>query len=143
MYSLKNTHNHKKSLVKFCKKKFQKKFPKKKFQKKLKKGYQDFHAPKQGGEGAYTDATVITHLYTCTGKEQARRQAQRQGDMEARRQRDIEMERSNTFRCLFVWVVWSLSLVGSLWFGSLWFGLVRFGCQIDWFRFLTSHKKIF
>ena len=35
-----------------------------------------------------------------------------------------EIERSNTFRCLFVWVVWSLSLVGSLWFGSLWFGSV-------------------
>ena len=36
----------KKNLVEFCKKKFQKKFPKKKFKKKLKKGYQDFHAPK-------------------------------------------------------------------------------------------------
>ena len=52
MYSLKNTHNHKKNLeekknlVKFCKKKNSKKNHKKKFQKKLKKGYQDFHAPK-------------------------------------------------------------------------------------------------
>ena len=36
----------KKNLVKFCKKKFQKKSPKKNFKKKLKKGYQDFHAPK-------------------------------------------------------------------------------------------------
>ena len=52
MYSLKNTHNHKKSLVgkknlvEFCKKNFKKNFPKKNFKKKLKKGYQDFHAPK-------------------------------------------------------------------------------------------------
>ena len=46
MYSLKNTHNHKKSLVEFCKKNFQKKIIKKNFKKKLKKGYQDFHAPK-------------------------------------------------------------------------------------------------
>ena len=36
----------KKNLVEFCKKKFQKKISQKKFQKKLKKGYQDFHAPK-------------------------------------------------------------------------------------------------
>ena len=52
MHSLKNIHNHKKNLVekknlvKFCKKKFQKKISQKKFKKKLKKGYQDFHAPK-------------------------------------------------------------------------------------------------
>ena len=36
----------KKNLVKFCKKKFKKKISQKKFKKKLKKGYQDFHAPK-------------------------------------------------------------------------------------------------
>ena len=71
MHYLKNTHNHKlknlpqkttttrknpprqKNLAEVCKKnskkKFQKnakKFPQKKFKKKLKKGYQDFHAPK-------------------------------------------------------------------------------------------------
>ena len=47
MYSLKNTHNHKKNLVKCCKKKFKKKISQKKIsKKKLKKGYQDFHAPK-------------------------------------------------------------------------------------------------
>lgn len=51
MHSLKNTHNHKKNFVKFCKKKFKKKFSKKNFKKKLKKGYQDFHAPNRGGEG--------------------------------------------------------------------------------------------
>ena len=49
MYSLKNTHNHKKEPCEILQKKiFKKKFKKifrKKFQKKLKKGYQDFHAP--------------------------------------------------------------------------------------------------
>ena len=51
MYSLKNTHNHKKEPCgkkepcEILQKKFKKKFPKKNFKKKLKKGYQDFHAP--------------------------------------------------------------------------------------------------
>ena len=50
MHSLKNTHNHKKEpreiLQKKNSKKNQKKSQKKFSKKKLKKGYQDFHAPK-------------------------------------------------------------------------------------------------
>ena len=52
----------------------QKKIPKKKFPKKIskknwRKATKIFTLLNRGGEGAYTDATVITHLYTCTGKE--------------------------------------------------------------------------
>ena len=59
----------------------------------------------------------------------------------------MEMERSNTFRCLFVWVVWSLSLVGSLWLSGL-SGLSGFlgclGClEFIGSDFLTSIKKFF
>ena len=43
MHSLKNTHNHKKEPREILQKKISKK---KNFKKKLKKGYQDFHAPK-------------------------------------------------------------------------------------------------
>ena len=124
-------------LQKISKKNFQKKI-----QKKLKKGYQDFHAPKQGrgGMGLYRCVMVITLV-------QARRQARnRHGDMG----QIAETERYHPFAylsglvrfglvrfTLVVWVVWSLwacrlSLVGLLWFS--WF---------SWFSFLPLHKIFF
>ena len=77
MHSIKNTHNHKKNLVKFCKKKFQKKifkkmpkkFPQKKFQKKIEERLPRFSRSQigGGGRGLYKCVMVITLLYTCTG----------------------------------------------------------------------------
>ena len=132
MHSLKNTHNHKKELcrkknfVDFCKK-IPKKFPKKKFKKKLKKGYQDFHAPKQGGGGygLYTCVMVVTHLYTCTGTEIGTKIG-RHKDREVWRWREA---------------IHHICLLSGVCRLSFHFGSFRF----DWFGsdFLTSIKKFF
>lgn len=73
---------------------------------------------------------VITLLYTCTGTEI--------DGIDRHKDREIgsgEQKRKNSSYlpiCLGC-----LEFVGlSVYFGCL-------GCQIDWFRFLTSHKKIF
>ena len=73
----------------------------------------------------YKCVMVVTLLYTCTGTEIGTKigiKIGRYGDMEI-------WSRNGKIQpiCLFVWVVWSLSLVGLLWFGSLWFTLVWFG----------------
>ena len=123
----------KKNLVEFCKKNSKKKFPKKKFKKKLKKGYQDFHAPKQGGGGQvlYKCVMVIVSVYGYIDKQNRRhRQAQnrhKNGDMEQR----AETERFNLLPiCLELSGV--CGLVGLLWLSGL-----------SGSDFLPSHKKIF
>ena len=149
MYSLKNTHNHKKSLVEKrtlwnSAKKSKKNFPKKnsknakkispkKISKKIEERLPRFSRSPIGGGGC---------IYRRNGRcvfirlQQARRQAQRQ----AQRLGDIK-QRAGKGKihpiCLFVW---SLSLVVLLWFGSLWFVSV---VRLIGSDFLLSIKKFF
>lgn len=70
MHSLKNTHNHKKEPCQILQKKFQKKSTKKNFKKKIEERLPRFSRSqiKGGGiGGTYTDAMVVTLLYTCIG----------------------------------------------------------------------------
>ena len=82
----------------------------------MKKGYQDFHAPKWGGEGAYTDATVVTSVYDYIDKQTDG--IDRHEDMEQR----AETER-------FTLIAYCLELSGvcclSVHFGSFHFGSFR------------------
>ena len=140
MHSCKNTHNHKlknlppqknpprqKNLVECCKKKSKKNSPKK-FKKKLKKGYQDFHAPKQGGGGygLYKCVMVVACLYAYIDKRTDgidKHRDREQRDMH----KDAETKREAIHpKCLLSGVC---RPVGLLWF--------------SWFRFFALHKKIF
>ena len=138
MYSLKNTHNHKKEPCGILQKNSKKKFPKKNFKKKIEERLPRF-SRSQIGEGGYglihlrNGRYALIHLHR-----QKNRHIDRHRDMKQR-----EGKGKIHPICLFVWVVWSLLAVG--WLFRLvrftlvrLFRLVRFGSD-----FLTSHKKIF
>ena len=133
MYSLKNNHNHKKNLVKkrtlwnSAKKNSKKKFPKKISKKKLKKGYQDFHAPKQGrgGQCLYKCVMVIASVYGYIDKQTdgIDRHGDRHKDRETGRYGDMEQKRKDSTYLPIVWSFVACRLVVSV--GSFHFGSFR------------------
>ena len=127
MHSLKNTHNHKKEPCEIL----QKKISKKKFKKKLKKGYQDFHAPKSGGGQVYlrNGRYVLIRLYRDGDRQTGRRA---QIGTQIRRCEDVEIWRYGDIEIPIVWN-WLAGFVG--WFVSVWFDSL--------IQIFVLHKKIF
>ena len=96
----------------------------------------------------YKCVTVIVSVYGYIDKQTDG--IDRHGDRHKDRHKDRE-QRVGTEK--YILLAYYLEFVGlsvgcfgwfvSLWFTLVRFTLVRFGCLIDWFRFLSSHKKIF
>ena len=109
MHSLKNTHNHKKNLVKMLQKNFKKKSKKsskkkfkKKFQKKIEERLPRFsRSPIGGGEGRglYICVMVVAYLYAYIDKQT--------DGIDRHKDREQRAESRNAkihLTCLLVWI---------------------------------------